>query len=263
MSSPAKKRKVTVKRKRAPAKKKTPKKAAKKRAKRKPKKPRPLEAVSAELPKTHILRQQALSDYVTDPEGRDAGYHYGRRDRTYRDHVSLAVFQSWEQDDGWVTKREAYWLEAQRQLLEKTRDNTVEILLRSQRELEEIHSYALEWCDPIRDATTGEVLRYPQMDDRGNPHRFAGKPMLAVKPQSFEKAVAAALALDASIQERRDEILRLAGQGDSTSKVAEDPVTATVNLAPEDLREIAKRVVERRQPELLSAPDLSDEDDDG
>jgi hypothetical protein len=215
---------------------------------KKPKKPAPL--VREALPKTHIVRQQALADYVSDPEGHEAAWHYGRKDREYRHYATLAMFESWGIEDNWELQREAYWAEAQRQLLEKTRDNTVQILADSMHDLNELRTHALEWCDPIRDEE-GEVLRYPEEDDEGNPHRYAGKPMLAVRPKSFEAAVAAALALDEAVQNRRDEILRMTGQGDAASKPVADPVIAAVNLSPADLRAIGKELVKRRQPELV------------
>ena len=253
------KRIVVKKRKAAPKKKRAVKK--RKAAVKKPKRPTALAPV--ELPKTHVIRQQALADYVTDPEGREASYHYRRVDRNFKDYVEHDVFVRWETEDGWVLQREAYWAEAQRQLLEKSRDHTVQILLDSQRELEELRAHAVEWCDPIRDAETGDVLRYPLKDDKGRPHRFAGKPMLAVRPGSFEKAVGAALALDEVVQQRRDEILRLTGNGENASQRVADPVVASLKISAEDLRAMAQEMVKRRQPELVTqAIDVKGDDDE-
>lgn len=234
--------------------------AKKKTTKRRPKKPTAL--VREPLPKTHVIRQQALADYVTDPENHDPEWHYGRNDRDYRKYAALAAFQKWVIEDQWEVRREAYWAEAQRQLLEKTRDNTVQILADSMHDLNHLRTHALEWCDPIRDED-GEVLRYPEEDDQGNPHRYAGKPMLAVRPKSFEAAVAAALALDEAVQNRRDEILRMAGQGEAASKPHVDPVLEAVNISAADLRAISKELVKRRQPELVeNAIDIKAEGDD-
>lgn len=250
---PVKKRKLRKKRipKRAPA-----KKVRKKRV-MKPKKA----ALQKDLPKTHVVRQQALADYVSDAESRDEGYHYMRGDRTYEEHVTIHIFRKWKTTDEWDLHRAAYWAEAQKMLLEKTRDQTVQMLADSMKQLNELRDFAFEWCDPIRDEATGEVLRYPEQDDKGRPHRFAGKPMLAVPIRNFEVAVTSALALDEAVRDRRDEVLRLTGQGESASKVAVDPVVAQVNLTPADLRSMAAALIERRQPELVTdAIDVTPED---
>jgi hypothetical protein len=250
--APAKKR-AAPKKKRAPAKKK--KRAAPKR------KRAPRAGLKRDLPKTHVIRQQAHADYVTDPESRDEGFHYIRDDREYAKHVNIHIFRKWKEEDEWDLHRAAYWAEAQKMLLEKTRDQTVQMLADSMNQLNELRNFAFEWCDPIRDEATGEVLRYPDTDDKGRPHRFAGKPMLAVPIRNFEVAVTSALALDEAVRDRRDEVLRLTGQGDSASKAPTDPVVAQVNLTPADLRSMAAALVERRQPELVDdALDIRPED---
>lgn len=259
---PTKKRRLRRKRvtKKAPAKKarkKPAKKAVRKKRVMKPKKA----SLQKNLPKTHVVRQQALADFVSDAESRDEGYHYMREDRTYEEHVTIHIFRKWKLDDEWELHRAAYWAEAQKMLLEKTRDQTVQMLADSMRQLNELRDFAFEWCDPIRDEATGEVLRYPEQDDKGRPHRFAGKPMLAVPIRNFEVAVTSALALDEAVRDRRDEVLRLTGQGDSASKAQVDPVVEQVNLTPADLRSMAAALVERRQPELVAtALDVAPED---
>ena len=231
---------------------KKPKPVVKRRIK-KPRKPPSLAVTAAEYPPTHSLRQQALADYVTDPESRDAKLHFMRPEREYMRRVSLEIFMQWKHDDHWDTKREAYWAEAQRQLLEKTRDHTVQTLADSMSVALELKGYVLEWADPIRDAETGEVLRYPDVDDQGLVHRFAGKPMLAVRPKNLESAIAAYLALDETVRDRRDEVLRLTGQGDSASRAAEDPVAATLRFSPEEIRSMAVALTRSRQPELVGS----------
>ncbi len=264
--TPAKKR-VKLKPKPKPAKKRGKLKAkpAKKKTapKKRVKKPRKLELAPADLAPTHTVRQQALADFVTDPESRDAGYHFGRLDREYHTLVLLEQFKGWEVHDGWAVKREAYWSEAQRQLLVKTRDNTVHTLAASMHELDELRGFAKEWCDPIRDEE-GEVLRYPLTDDKGDPHRYGGKPMLAVRFKDLEGAVKSTLLLDQALQNRRDEILRLTGQGDSASKVVADPVVALVKFTPQELRAMAQELVKHRQPELVTGMiEVEGEPDDG
>ncbi len=270
MTEPAPKKRRRLKRKKAatepppaPKKRTAPKKkrsAPKK--KRKVTKKNPIKAgLKRNLPKTHVIRQQALADFVTDPESRDEGYHYIRDDRGYSKHVNIHIFRKWKEEDQWDLHRAAYWAEAQKMLLEKTRDQTVQMLADSMKQLNELRDFAFEWCDPIRDEATGEVLRYPDEDDKGRPHRFAGKPMLAVPIRNFEVAVTSALALDEAVRDRRDEVLRLTGQGESASKVAVDPVVEQVNLTPADLRSMAAALIERRQPELVAtALDVTPED---
>jgi hypothetical protein len=213
------------------------------------KKKTPSALVPADLPKTHYVRQQAVADYVTDPENRDPAYHYHRSDREYADWISFETFQQWRHEDDWDDQRNAYWAEAQRQLLERSRDQTVATLLKSMKQMDELRTFALEWCEPLRDPVTDEVLRYPELDDLGRPHRFAGKPMLPVRPGSYERAVAAALALDEAVRARRDEVLRLTGHGESASKP--EPSTK-VQLSKEDLRAMGRELVKRRQPELVA-----------
>ena len=259
-SKPTKPRKVRKLRKRRIPKKAPAKKAAKKKT-RKKRVMKPRASLKKDLPKTHAVRQQALADFVSDAESRDEGFHYMREDRVYEKHVTIHIFRKWKHEDGWELQRAAYWAEAQKMLLEKTRDQTVQMLADSMKQLNELRNFAFEWCDPIRDEATGEVLRYPDEDDTGRPHRFAGKPMLAVPIRNFEVAVTSALALDEAVRERRDEVLRLTGQGESASKVAVDPVVEQVNLTPADLRSMAAALIVRRQPELVaSALDITPED---
>lgn len=258
-----KRKKVTTVPPPAPAKRSAPKKkrAAPKKKRKVTKKAAMKAGLKRNLPPTHVIRQQALADFVTDPESRDEGYHYIREDRVYGKHVNIHIFRKWKVEDQWELHRAAYWAEAQKMLLEKTRDQTVQMLADSMRQLNELRDYAFEWCDPIRDEETGEVLRYPEKDDKDRPHRFAGKPMLAVPIRNYEVAVTSALALDGAVRDRRDEVLRLTGQGESASKVAVDPVVAQVNLTPADLRSMAAALIERRQPELVAdAIDVTPED---
>jgi len=250
---PTKKRRL--RKKRIP--KKAPVKKARKKRVMKPKKA----ALQKDLPKTHVVRQQALADFVSDAESRDEGYHYMRDDRTYEEHVTIHIFRKWKHTDEWELHRAAYWAEAQKMLLEKTRDQTVQMLADSMRQMNELRGFAIEWCDPVRDEETGEVLRYPAEDDKGEPHRFAGKPMLVVRPRNYEGAVAAALALDDAVRERRDEVLRLTGQGESASKSPVDPVVQQVKLSADDLRSMAQALTKRRQPELVATSiDIRPED---
>ena len=247
---PAPKKRKPAKKKRKPAKKKRTRKKVAIKA-----------GLKRDLPKTHVIRQQAHADYVTDPESRDEGYHYIREDRAYAKHTNIHIFRKWKEEDQWELHRSAYWTEAQKMLLERTRNDTVQMLADSMNQLNELRDFAFEWCDPIRDEATGEVLRYPNEDDKGRPHRFAGKPMLAVPIRNYEVAVTSALALDEAVRDRRDEVLRLTGQGESASKAKVDPVVEQVNLTPPDLRSMAAALVERRQPELVAnAIDVTPED---
>jgi len=255
-TAPKKKRTAPKKKRTAPKKKRKP--AKKKRA---AKKTAIKAGLKRDLPKTHVVRQQAYADYVTDPESRDEGYHYIREDRAFNKHVNIHIFRKWKEEDQWELHRAAYWTEAQRMLLERTRNDTVQMLADSMNQLNELRDFAFEWCDPIRDEETGEVLRYPEKDDKDRPHRFAGKPMLAVPIRNYEVAVTSALALDEAVRDRRDEVLRLTGQGESASKAAVDPVVEQVNLTPADLRSMAAALIERRQPELVAtALDVTPED---
>lgn len=235
-------------------------KAKSSKTKRRPKKPRTVDLAPTPIPKTHPVRVQALADFVTDPEGRDARYHYTRLDRTYRDHVSIDVFLHWHTEDEWEIQREAYWTEAQRQLLEKTRTSTVQNLVDQVNDLQEVRDLAKEWCEPLYD-DNGEVLRYPVRDDKGQVHRYAGKPMLALRPSTFERGVAAFIALEEALQARRDAILRLTNQGENAAREEHlaEPVIRNVELSPGDIRMLAQELTKRRQPELV---EYANEDDD-
>lgn len=208
----------------------------------------------------------AKIDYVTDPEDRTLRWHYERTDREYSKVISLSAFESWSRDDGWVSGRSDYYRAIEDRIITERLDRMLQHRFKEIDDIAEDLKYMHEWVTPLRDQN-GYVRRYPLWTTVGDPkkgelktemHPFAGLPMYALPFKSMEGLVDAFLKLDERLMLKRGdatsrtEDLSAAKAGNRPSVL--DPKTIITQVSKEERAAMAKALLLKRQPELLSQP---------
>lgn len=220
------------------------------------------------LARVNEIRRLAAVDYITDPQARSLDHWYNRRDRPYQRMVTFKRFEQWAADDSWKTRRDEFWDEITDRVIAERKQQAVLATLKETEELTEVRTYMGEYLSPQRDEE-GNVKRYPQTDEDGRPHPFAGLPRFGLDLPKFDRFAKMFIELDKHLMLKRGEATSRTDSMESEEagvrRDALDPVSQKVSVSREDAREMAKVMLMRRQPELEDAIDvpLQDEEDRG
>lgn len=200
------------------------------------------------------LRDLAEIDYVTDPEDRPLRYHYERADRDYKEIVAWTTYERWATEGRWVERRAWYFEQIKTRIIATRLDKLVEQRLSEIETLSEDVQLLHEWIRPLRDAN-GQVKRYPDFDNEGLPHPFAGLPQYAVPFTRMEKAIAAFIALDQHLMLKRGEATSRSDNVNGPARPSVlDPQKMLSTVSKEEVQAMARALLLKRQPELLQQP---------
>ena len=194
---------------------------------------------------TVVLRKQARTDYVVDPEGRSVRWHYEREDRDYSKLIGWDAFESWSKKDHWGPGRDRFWAEMEERVIAHVKDR-----LFTQR-LDEIGR-----VEKLLEAT--EQLLRPKVDKDGNVLLDTdGIPQFHLKLPSLDRMVKAWLGMHERLMLLRGEAIpeKSAGETDKPSEHVRDPVSDTVNLSRDEVRYLARQLVRIRQEETSDEPE--------
>jgi hypothetical protein len=186
-----------------------------------------------------VLRKQARTDYVVDPEGRSVRWHYEREDRDYARLAGFDAFESWSKKDHWAVGRERFWAEMEERVVAHVKDRLftqrLDDIGRVEKMLEATEKLLLPKTDK-----DGNVL----LDEEGMPEFHLELPPLDRMAKTW-----------LSLHER---LMLLRGEAvpekppDAATKPSEhvrDPVSDTVNLSRDEVRYLARELVRIRQDE--------------
>lgn len=230
-------------------------------------------AVSDPSPKNYVVRVQDMRQtagiaYITDPEARSAQWHYDNGTPSdpelWNRQIALRTFMTWCKEDRWRDRRDQFWTEVEDRVLSARRDQILSQRLAEIDELTDIRASMSEYLRPMK-TPTGDVLRHPLG------HDLEGLPMFPLKLPTMDKFTKMFIELDRQLMLKRGEATARSETSDPTKDPtrrigALDPVSASVSFNRDDLRAMAKLILYRRQPELVSGRiiDVSEsEDQDG
>lgn len=186
-----------------------------------------------------VLRKQARTDYVVDPEGRSVRWHYEREDRDYSRLVGWDAFDSWSKKDQWTVGRERFWAEMEERVVAHVKDR-----LFTQR-LDDIGR-----VEKMLEAT--EKLLLPKTDKDGNVLvDDDGIPEFHLKLPTLDRMAKTWLGLHERLMLLRGEAIpeKRIDPDSKPSEHVRDPVSDTVNLSRDEVRYLARQLVRIRQDE--------------
>ena len=200
------------------------------------------------------IRRQAAQDFITDPDGRKVEDLWNRGDRPYRDMVTLGTFQRWATEDDWLPRRERFWLEVEQRVYEQMGHK---IALQRFQEVEELTTASnamAEYLRPLVDRGTGMPQRHPDMLQNGQPNPLAGLPVFPLELPPMDKFIKSFVDVQKLLMLKRGEVTaRSEERKVPTGGGALDPVSREVPWTPSDIRALARKALELRQPELQGA----------
>jgi hypothetical protein len=196
-----------------------------------------------------ILRRQARTDYLVDPDGHSVRWHWERTDRMYRELIHWTTFDRWSKEDGWFGGRTKFWEEMEERVFAYAKDRAL------RQRLDEINRVS----DLLN---TFEKFLKPLCDDDGNPLLDDnGLPKLGVKLPPLDRMVGSWLDLHERLMRIRGEAIQAPKPAESDKGVAafpsehvRDPVADGLSLTRDDLRYLARSFVRMRIQESDSPP---------
>lgn len=210
----------------------------------------PNTALIAASKRNTILRRQARTDFVVDPDGHSVRWHWEREDRMYREWVNFSTFAKWSVDDAWVTGRDRFWEEMEERVLAHAKDRAL------RQRIEDIERVS-------NLVNSFERFLHPLVDDDGKPlFDDNGLPKLGLKLPPLDRMISAWLDLQERLMELRGQALQqpvpAAGEKPALpSEHTRDSVASGVSLSREDVRYLARSFVRMRmeQPETPEGTD--------
>lgn len=211
-----------------------------------------LRARSSLLTRARVMRQQARTDYIVDPEGRAVRFHYEREDREYKKTVAWGTFLEWSVRDKWSNDRDEFWRQIEQRVIEHQKDDYLKERRREYEFLRDLQDTYSELLLPLRDKD-GNIKR----DD------VTGVPEFAMKLPKMDQFIKSYLLLHERVMLMRGEATsRSATESEfdpdkKPSVHVADPLEQQIELSPYESRALSRAFLHMRQPELAA---LEDED---
>jgi hypothetical protein len=208
------------------------------------KKPRALARPSSTLSKRSLIaREQAATDYITDPNACTVRHVYERTDREYNKLVAWPTFEGWASADKWTGRRDKFWVEIEQRVVVHMQDKILKDRVTEMKKLSALSEIYEEMLLPLR-------------DDDGNVKRDAetGLPQFGLKLPSMDKFARMWLALHERLMLMRGEAI---GRTETSIEPGEGKITALagpggpkVKLSRTEVQAMARTLLRERQPEL-------------
>lgn len=207
------------------------------------------------------LRMRAERDYIRDPDGNGAEWHY--KQGGYDKYVALVTFQAWHNVGNWASRRVEYWRRIQDRLLDHLSDKLLDARIRELGDMKIVSDAIVEMLMPLRNAK-GEVMRDP----------VTKMPLFSVPLPPYDRLVKAYLDLDMRMGLRTGDVTERIAISDGGRLGREVPVeggTAVVLSAEKSVTNaeaqmLARQLLLSRHASLQAqdeAIDVEAEDGDG